>query len=129
MTLQEINKRFIYATDKDLTGFSEAWLGLQEIDGKLMGDCEDYAITLKREVAGFHNWNYWYCKLNGEGHCILVSQSGLNVIDNNIKNPISMETYLDIYDITNLRPYKWYELMWKLTSAWFIKQYLKLKGY
>lgn len=127
MTLQGINKRFVYAKDKDLTGFNEAWLGLQEVDGKLKGDCEDYAITLKREVQGFKSWNYWYCKLNGIGHCILVSPSGQTVIDNNIRVAINIEAYMNTYSISELRPYTKIELLWKFTQAWFIKQWLKVR--
>lgn len=126
MTLKELNSRFIYKLDSDQFGISEVWSGLIEKDGKLYGDCEDYAITLKREAQGFQNWDYWYCKLNGGGHCILVSPDRSSAIDNNTQRVVSLDTYLDMYVVTDLRQYRWYELLLKFMSA---KLILYTKGY
>ena len=128
MTLQELNERFEYKLDSEQFGFSEVWLGLQEVDGKLVGDCEDYAITVKNNIEGFKKWRYHYCKLNGIGHCILVSPNGNDMIDNNVQEVIGLDRYRTIYHVSKLRPYEWYELLWKFGSAKVLKLWFKLKG-
>jgi hypothetical protein len=50
------------------------------------------------------------------------------VIDNNTKRVVHLGEYLKIYNITDLRPYKWYELLWKFGTAKVIKIYLKARG-
>ena len=126
MTLQQLNNKFRYKTDKEQYGISEYWEELKTSpDGYMYGDCETYSITLKRRVDGFQNWKYWYCKLNDGGHCVLVSPDGSTVIDNNIQKPIMPIEYIDMYTITNFRKYKWYELLWKFGSAKVIGLWFK----
>jgi predicted transglutaminase-like cysteine proteinase len=117
MTLSELNHRFLYVTDKELYGVSEYWSELEDVDNKLIGDCESYAITVKNNIDGFGSWDYYYCKLNGGGHCILVSPYRKDIIDNNTRKVVTMKEYLAMYKITDLRPYRWYELAWKFTQA------------
>jgi predicted transglutaminase-like cysteine proteinase len=128
MTLDEVNSRFLYVTDKVRYGVEEYWNPLEESDGNLYGDCESYAITLKREVAEFKDWNYYYCKMNGVGHCILVSPYGLHMIDNNTRGITALSTYESIYKITELRPYTKLELLWKFGSAKVLSIWFKIKG-
>lgn len=66
MTLQQFNKNYIYTAD----GTLDNWQVLEEVDGKYKGDCEDYCLTLQAKVEGFENIELYYCKYNGEGHCI-----------------------------------------------------------
>jgi predicted transglutaminase-like cysteine proteinase len=126
MTLEDINRRFLYITDKARYGVEEYWNPLEESDGNLYGDCESYAITLKREVSLFEDWNYYWCRMNGEGHCIL--SNGVDMIDNNVKQVTSLGKYKKMYDVTELRAFKWYELMWKFGSAKVLSVWLKILG-
>jgi predicted transglutaminase-like cysteine proteinase len=122
MTLEQVNSTFVYKTDEEKYGIKEYW---DELDGG-EGDCESYSITLKRHVKEFKYYTYWYCKLGGAGHCVLVDSSEQYIIDNNTQKVLSILDYKKAYDVTNLKPYKSYELVWKFTSAFFIKQYFKL---
>lgn len=128
MTLSEINKAFVYKTDKEQYGFNEVWLPLQNVNGKLVGDCESYAITLKNEIKEFKDWDYWYCELNGDGHCILVNKEKTLMIDNNTKEVISLYSFEKIYRVENLRKYSKIELLYKFFLAKIIKMWLAIKG-
>lgn len=48
--VQDINSKFspkrTYRTDMELYGVEEYWAELQEIDGRLYGDCDSYCITI-----------------------------------------------------------------------------------
>jgi predicted transglutaminase-like cysteine proteinase len=126
MTLDELNRRFVYKLDSEQFGFNEVWLGLQDVDGKLVGDCEDYAISVKNKVPGFKDWNYYWCRMNGEGHCIL--SNGVDMVDNNVQRVISLDKYKKMCEVTELRPYKWYELVWKFGSAKVLSVWLNTFG-
>lgn len=128
MTLTEINKKFEYKTDKEQFGFKELWTGLIPVDNKLIGDCEDYAITLKKEVKEFKDWDYFYCKIYNDGHCILVNQEQTLMIDNNLKRVVSIYDFKKIYDVKDLKKYSKITLLWKFTQAKIILLWLKLKG-
>jgi predicted transglutaminase-like cysteine proteinase len=129
MTLDELNKVFIYKTDLEQYGVNEYWEeGRLSFDGKMYMDCESYAITLKKNVAMFNDWDYYWCRLNGDGHCILVSHCGSMMIDNNTKQVTLLSQYERMYTITELRPYKWYELIWKFGSAKVLKLWFQIKG-
>jgi len=131
MTLQEFNKNWTYKTDKEKFGIEEYWEEpVPDENGKYESDCESYAIFVKRNILGFQHWKYYYCKLNGNGHCVLISEFGNLVIDNNIQTPTDLEDYKIEMErrsavITELRPYKWYELLWKFGSAKVIGWWLK----
>lgn len=124
MTLKDVNKRFIYKLDIEQFRVKELWTGLQEVDGKLVGDCEDYCITLKRNVKEFKDYEYYYCKLNGIGHCILYKNG--NVIDCNIKSVVTLGHYLKIYGMTELKKYNWFVVFSKIV---FGKGYLWIKSF
>ncbi|MGH1470175.1 MAG: transglutaminase-like cysteine peptidase [Cellvibrionaceae bacterium] len=42
----EINDLFEYRTDRELYGKDEWWTDLKPVGDKLLGDCEDYCITI-----------------------------------------------------------------------------------
>lgn len=48
--VQDINSKYspdsTYRTDMELHGVEEYWSELQEIDGRLYGDCDSYCITI-----------------------------------------------------------------------------------
>jgi hypothetical protein len=127
MTLDEINNRFVYVTDKEQYGVSEYWEeGTVASDGNMYMDCESYAITCKKHIEDFKDWNYYWCRMNGDGHCIL--SNGVDMIDNNVQRVISLDKYKKMYDVTELRAFKWYELMWKFGSAKVLSVWLKILG-
>lgn len=66
MTLQQFNQNYIYTAD----GALDSWTIIEPVDGKYKGDCEDYCLTLQAKVDGFKDIELYYCKYNGEGHCI-----------------------------------------------------------
>ena len=112
MTLQEVNSRFKYISDRGQYGRTEHWAELEEMDGELVGDCESYAMTLKNQVEEFKDYDYWFCRLNGGGHCILMN--GSKVIDNNCKSVMSLDTYMSKYAVADLSKYTklgvWYRI-------------------
>ena len=70
---------------------------------------------MKNNVNGFADWDYYYCKLNGEGHCVLFK--GGKVIDCNIKEVVTEESYKSIYNITDFRKYNWFVVLSKIIVA------------
>lgn len=80
--LQNLNSRFQYKYDKDQYGRKEHWTIMQQDSGPLIGDCEDYSLTLLWYLEGKSMKNFWkallsgraemwFCKVNGEGHAVL----------------------------------------------------------
>jgi len=132
-TLHKFNKNWSYKTDKEKFGVEEYWEEpVPDKDGKYESDCESYAIFVKRNILDYQNWKYCYCKLNGEGHCVLINEFSNLVIDNNVQTPIDLKDYKIGMArrgvlITELRLYSWYELLWKFGSTKVIKLWLKLK--
>lgn len=66
ITLQQFNDNYVYTAD----GALDSWTVIEPIEGKYKGDCEDYCLTLQSKVAGFKDLELYYCKYNGQGHCI-----------------------------------------------------------
>lgn len=104
MTLEQFNKQYKYKTDKDKFGFFEVWdtPKLQD-DGFYYGDCEDYAIFLKHNIPQFENWDYFYCTLDGVGHCLLYKNG--DVIDCNTQKIIKLEDYCKMYQASDFKKY------------------------
>ena len=124
MTLQELNLNYVYKADKRF----DTWQEMQsDADGKYTGDCEDYAITLKKHIPEFKDWDYYYCKLNGIGHCILYKNG--NVIDCNIKGIVTLEQYNMLYKPTDLRKYNWFTIFSKVLVSRVYTRMLKWKFY
>jgi predicted transglutaminase-like cysteine proteinase len=121
--------KYKYMTDKEQYGIAEYWEEpkLNE-DGMYVCDCESVAIWIKKNVAMFDDWDYYWCRLNGEGHCILVSPCGSMMIDNNTKKVTLLSQYERMYTITELRPYTKLELLWKFGSAKVLKLWFQIKG-
>ena len=119
MTLKEFNKKYKYVSDSEKYNFSEVWAEPKEENGVYEGDCEDYCIYLKRNVEGFEDWNYYYCKINGEGHCVLMKDD--KVIDCNIKSVTTFEKYCKIYKVTEFKKYNWFTIFSKLLFAKIFK--------
>lgn len=112
MTLEEFNSKYVYIKDIDKYGFNEVWAEPTLVDGRYEGDCEDYCIFLKRNIEEFADWDYYYCKINGNGHCVLY-KDGM-VIDCNYKNKVSFDSYTKIYKVTEFKKYNWFVITCKL---------------
>ena len=127
MILEEFNSKYKYQSDKEKFGFIEVWEipELQE-DGFYYGDCESYCRFLKNNIPEFKDWEYYYCKLNGVGHCILHKNG--DIIDCNTRAVLSCESFYKTYKISDMKKYN-KVLIWN--KIIFSKGYLlwgKLRG-
>ena len=125
MTLIELNGKFVYKSDKEQYGVNEYWSELEEVDGLLVGDCESYSITVKRNINGFSDWDYYYCKLNGNGHCVL--SNGKQIIDNNCKRVIPIDEYMKMFKVEGFRKYNKLEVFIKFYHAFLLKLWFKIR--
>jgi len=77
VNLQDLNKRFVYTREKH-----DKWTILDDPQGSLEGDCDDYALTVAWLLAGksrfklflgilFCRYVLWYCTYDVGGHIIL----------------------------------------------------------
>lgn len=113
MTIQELNKKYVYKTDLEKYGTSlDVWEIPEEVDGKIESDCESYVRLLKAKVDGFKDWSYYYCKLNGNGHCVLIKNT--DVIDCNVRQIVSIDDYCRMFKVTELRPFTRFQVMSKI---------------
>ena len=108
MKLSKFNKKYRYQRDTDKFDKVEVWEVIQpDSNGMYRGDCESYCLTLKEVVEGFEDMELWFCRLNGEGHC--VGKIDGRWIDCNVQAPVSNlgKGY------TDFRKYWWIEVVWK----------------
>ena len=67
MTLEYLNAHYVYKED----GAIDSWnVGTPDEDGLYRMDCEDYCLTLQAKVEGFQDLELYYCKYDGNGHCV-----------------------------------------------------------
>lgn len=120
MTLEQFNSKYRYKLDKDNFGFKEVWtMPKEKEDGLIYGDCEDYCIFLKHNVEQFKTWDYFYCKINGIGHCILVKDN--LVIDCNIQRVIKLEEYYKVFSVTDFHKYSKFVIFSKFVLGNILK--------
>lgn len=126
MTLEDFNKNYIYVSDIVNHKRVEHWTVISpDPDGKYRGDCEDYLLTLIDKVDGFHRLELWYCKLNGEGHCIgrlpgpYCPTRGIYGmwIDCNTKKLVRSLPF----NFTEKRKFSWFKVFVKRLSAYFLR--------
>lgn len=120
MTLDQFNKQYKYKSDKEKYGFIEVW-DIPELqdDGFYYGDCESYCLFLKNNIGQFKDWDLYFCKINGNWHCILYKNG--DVIDCNIKSVTTFEQYCKIYKVTEFKKYNWFTIFSKLLFAKIFK--------
>lgn len=113
MTLSEVNSKYRYLSDdvKYNTKF-DVWEIPEEVDGVIESDCESYARLLKSKVGMFKDWDYWYCKLNGIGHCVLIKNN--DVIDCNVREVLTLDQYCKMFTVTELSKYSTFEVISKI---------------
>lgn len=114
MTLAQFNKQYKYRSDKEKynTSLFDVWEIPKLEDGFYYGDCESYARFLKENIEEFEDWDYYYCKLNGVGHCVLIYKG--KIIDCNIQKVVSLYYYESIYNITELKKYSCLTILFKI---------------
>lgn len=116
MKLKEFNSKYSYKADKNHDDWS---IITPSSDGMYYGDCEDYCLTLKKLTPQFKDWCYYYCKLNGEGNCVLYKNG--DIIDCNTQKIVSFEQYCKIYKVTEFKKYNWFVIFSKIL---FSKDYV-----
>lgn len=127
MTLEEFNSKYSYQSDVEKYGFLDVWEIIeQDSEGKYRGDCESYARTLKNLIPEFKDWEYYYCKLYGDGHCVLYKNN--NVIDCNIRRVVSLEEYCRFYKVTEFKPYTVWQVTCKVAYGKVLVWLKSLKG-
>lgn len=126
MKLEEFNSKYVYVKDIDKYGFNEVWAEPTLVDGKYECDCEDYCIFLKKNIEEFADWDYCYCKINGNGHCVLIKYN--QVICCNTKTVIDLEVYNKLYNVTDLKRYNLFTLVSKLIIGKILKLISKVKA-
>jgi len=102
MKLIKFNKQYKYKSDNQKFGFIEVW-DIPELqqDGFYYGDCEDYCIFLKHNIEEFEEWDYYYCALENQGHCVLMKDD--LIIDCNCQKVMSSNEYKKIYNVSNFK--------------------------
>jgi predicted transglutaminase-like cysteine proteinase len=106
----KVNSDIQYQTDIEQYGVLERWCY-----PKGFGDCEDFAL-LKRKLLLDRGWDknkqhLVICKVNGEGHCVLLvnTNKGNYILDNcnALPMPIKDLNYEWLYI---LKDGEWYEI-------------------
>lgn len=126
MTLEEFNSKYVYKTDKDKFGFIEVWEIPELQDGKYYGDCESYCLFLKNKIEKFQNWELHYCKLNGNGHCVL--SNGALIIDCNSRKTMLKDKFIEKYNIIELKKYNKFTIFSKYIFTSIFLFLRKLRG-
>lgn len=124
MTLKQFNRQYKYKTDKDKFNHKEVWDIPKLQDGYYYGDCEDYCIFLKHNIDDFEECDYYYCTLNGEGHCVLM-KDGL-IIDCNCQRIMTFDKYCQIFNASNFKKLGWFTVFSKFVFGKILKT---IKGY
>lgn len=115
MTLEQFNKKYKYQSDKERFNTSLDIWELPQDSNVIKADCESYCRFLKNNIKGFEDWDYYYCKLNNNGHCILYKDG--NVIDCNIRRIVTYEKYCSLFNITKFKKYNWFVVASKIAFA------------
>lgn len=126
ITLEQFNKQYKYKSDleKYNTSLFDVWEIPKLENGFYYGDCESYCRFLKENIEEFEDWDYYYCKLNGVGHCILIYKG--KIIDCNVQKVISLESYSMMYNITDLKKYGVFMVLFKILFSMVYVPYKEL---
>ena len=125
MNLEEFNSKYVYKTDKEKFGFIEVWEIPELQNGKYYGDCESYCLFLKKNVPGFKDWDLYFCRINGNGHCILYKDG--SVIDCNVRSVVSFSNYCKIYKVSEFNKYSKFTIVSKLLVSKVLLWFRSLK--
>lgn len=126
ITLEQFNKQYKYKSDLEKYGTSlfDVWEIPKIENGFYYGDCESYCRFLKENIEEFEDWDYYYCKLNSIGHCVLMYKG--KIIDCHIQKVVSLETYKMMYNINNLKKYGVFVVLSKILVSYLFLLYKNL---
>lgn len=125
LNLEQFNNQYKYKTDKEKFGFFEVWdIPKLQDDGFYYGDCEDYCIFLKHNFDEFEHWDYYYCTLDNQGHCVLIKDNW--IIDCNSQKVMSLFEYQNKYKVYDFKKYNWFVVLSKFIFGKILKT---IKGY
>ena len=115
MTLKEFNKKYKYQSDKERFNTSLDIWELSKDEDIIRADCESYCRFLKNNIDEFSDWDYYYCKLSGNGHCVLIKDK--DIIDCNSRSIMSITEYSLRYNILDFKKYNWFVVASKIAFA------------
>ena len=116
-----------YKSDKEKFNTSlDIWEIIKPINGVYEGDCESYCRTLKHIDKQFKDWDLYFCKINGNGHCILYKNG--DVIDCNTQKIVSFEQYCKMYKVAEFKKYNWFVVFSKILFSNMYLLYRKIRG-
>ena len=89
--IEMINTKFVYTTDWEQYKFYDVWVPLRDVGGRLLGDCEGYALTMKENIGG----DVYFCKHEGRGHVVLRMSEYMYIdnIQKRLFNPAEFPEY------------------------------------
>ena len=110
--------KYEYQSDLEKYGTSlDIWEIISpDANGVYRGDCESYCRTLKSIDNVYKDWDYYYCKLDGVGHCVLI-KDGM-IIDCNVKDVVSLDTYCKVYNVSGFKKYSLFTIGSKIMFSW-----------
>lgn len=81
--LEYVAERFVYQLDKATV--TDAWFVMREQDGKMYGDCEDFAITVFWLMSGRRLFTFlWNLLITGRYELHAVKANGASVVNHGI---------------------------------------------
>ncbi len=71
---ENFTSKWAYRYDTELYGASDAWVIIRKEnkEGKLVGDCEDYALSILWRLCGESDWKLWWMLLTRQAGICLV---------------------------------------------------------
>lgn len=128
MTFLDFNQIYKYKSDKEKFNTSlDIWESIEpNKEGIYEGDCESYCRTLKHIDKQFKDWDYYYCKLNSIGHCVLYKNG--DIIDCNTQKIVSFEQYCKMYKVSEFKKYNWFVVFNKMLFSSMYLFYRKIRG-
>lgn len=118
--LTRLHERFTYKEDR-----LEEWQALAD-SGPVEGDCEDFALTLIKELEGGRFWRpvlkgdyrVYFCRVKGDGHAVLFDTETQLVADNRNREWRTVP-WLRGHHYTGFERIGRIRLLLKLLHGWF----------
>ncbi len=79
--VSSFNSKWKYRKDKDQYGMLDAWkiIYSENAEGKYVGDCEDYALSILYRLCGENHFKMWWMLITHQAGICLVGPSQLKV--------------------------------------------------
>lgn len=129
--VRHARNNFVYQYDPK---FFDLWrIPVEDIHGKIKGDCEDYALwvayqctdmnmTRFKQLLKSGEISFYYCKTKGEGTGHAVVKVGDRWTDNWTKDWVTEERMRQIHDVK--RKYPWWLVLLKLKLGKLYTQFI-----